>query len=570
MMNRQKMRRLAWLAAALMTGAMYALVVLVLDMQFGANDDTAILRSFMGYEGDLPTFHLLLHGMLTWSLKWLGETFPGIAWYSILQIALLAFGCVMIAKSIIQCFVNQGRSFWMGVAFAAVFLGAFCLEVCARVTFTCTAALLGAAAVLQLLSIDHENASPWQVFGGILLALFPAVMGYALRQVTIWPVLGFCGLAIAFGALRFYRPFQKEGKSLRPLLAGAAAVVVVLGGLMAWRIAEEKANEEYLNWTTVRADLIDYYKMDDLTPEILEEAGWDELTLRMARRFCFLDSAITTESMELLLDYEESMRENSLGAALTLFWEKMMDDETFWMSVMVLCCLILGSVAALALKGGRRGWLWTVLGLNVALAVTCLVYLSMRGRLPLRALRMVLTPLAAALAGMLPVFLPQKVRGKSIGLVCLVLCVGWTGWYLAETIPGLLPNEELELSVGNPAEALDAYALSEPDMLFIYDDSLISDARMFPDVSEGIPTNVMFWGGWNYRSQGCIQQLAAFDIDLDDLDAEMWLRDDICYASAVLDPPAKLLMEYLRRELYPEIDYVLYGEDSGVYYFQFF
>lgn len=569
MTNRQKMRRLAWLAAGLMTGTMYVLVVLALDMQFAVNDDTIILRSFMGCEGSLPSFHLLLHGLLTWPLKWLGEMFPGVAWYSILQIALLAFGCVVIAKSIIQCFVNQGRSFWLGVAFAAVFLGVFCLEVCARVTFTCTAAVLGAAAVLQLLSIDHENASPRQVFGGMLLALLPAVLGYALRQVTIWPVLGFCGLALLFGAVRFYQPFQKEGRSLRPLLAGAAAVVVVLGGLMAWRSAEEKANEEYLNWSNARVSLIDYYAMDDLTPEMLEEAGWDELTLRMARRFCFLDSAFTTESMELLLDYEEGMRENSLGAALTLLWEKVTDDETFWMTVVVLGCLVLGCAAALAMKGGRRGWLWTVLGLNVALAAICLVYLSMRGRLPLRALRMVLTPLAAAVVGMLPVCLPRKLRGKSIGLVCLALCMGWTGWYLSETIPGLLPNEELELAVGNPSEALDAYALSEPDMLFIYDDSLISDARMFPDVSEGIPTNVMFWGGWNFRSQGCIQQLTAFDIDPDNLDAEMWLREDICYASAVLDPPAQLLLEYLRQELYPEVDYGLYGEDGGVYYYQF-
>ena len=570
MSNRQKMRRMAWLAAALMTGAMYALVVLALDMHFGANDDTAILRSFMGYEGALPTFHMLLHGMLTWPLKWLGESFPGVAWYSILQIALLAFGCVLIAKSIIQCFVNQGRSFWLGVCFAAVFLGAFCMQVCARVTFTCTAALLGTAAVLQLLSIDHENASPRQVFGGILLALVPAVLGYALRQVTLWPVLGFCGLALFFGAVRFYRPFQKDGKSLRPLLAGMAAVVIVLGGLIAWRSAEEKANQEYLEWTNVRADLIDYYEMNDLTPEMLAEAGWDDLTLRMARRFCFLDSAYSTESMELLLSYEEGLRENSLGAALRLLWEKLLDDETYWMSVVVLGCLVLGCVVALTLKGGRRGWLWTVLGLNVAFALVCLIYLSLRGRLPLRALRMVLTPLAAAVTGLLPVCLLRQIRGRCISLVCLALCVGWTGWYLAETIPILLPDEELELSVGNPSEALDAYALSEPEMLFIYDDSLISDARMFPDVSEGIPTNVVFWGGWNFRSQGCVQQFAAFDIDLDNLDAEMWLRDDICYASAVLDPPAKLMLEYLRRDLDPEIDYVLYGEDAGVYYYQFY
>lgn len=569
MTNRQKMRRLAWLAAALMTGAMYVLVVLALDMQFAVNDDMAILRSFMGYEGTIPSFHLLLHGLLTWPLKWLGETFPGVAWYSILQIVLLAFGCVMIAKSIIQCFVNQGRSFWMGVGFAAVFLGGFCLEVCARVTFTCTAAVMGAAAVLQLLSIDHENASPRQIVGGILLALVPAALGYALRQITLWPVLGFCGLALLYGAVRFYQPFQKEGRSLRPVLAGAAAVVVVLGGLMAWRWAEEQNHQDYLRWSNV--PLIDYYNLNTLTPEMLEEAGWDDVTVQMATHFSYLNPAITTESMELLVELADTLPQSSpLGKGLTVVTGALFGDETFRLTVEAAGWLLLGCAAALILKKERRGWHWAALGLNTALFAGCLLYLGIKGRLPLRAVRMVLLLMAAALTGLLPVFLPRKVQGKTIGLICLALCMGWTGWYLAQTIPGLLPNEELELSVGNPSESLDAYALSEPDVLFIYDDTLISDARMFPDVSEGIPTNVVFWGGWGFRSETSYQQFAAFDIDLDDLDAELWLRDDICYASAVLDPPAKLLMEYLRRELYPEIDYVLYGEDGGVYYYQFY
>lgn len=570
MRNRQKQRNLAWLAAALMTGIMYALVVLLLDMQFDGNDDMSILRSFMGYEGTIPSFHLFLHGLLTWPLKWLGESFPGVAWFSIFQIAFLAFGCVVIAKSIIQCFVNQGRSIWMGIAFAAVFLGAFCLQLCARVTYTCTAALLGAAAVLQLLSIDHEKSSPWQVFGGILLALLLAVLGYALRQVAIWPVLGFCGLALMFGAVRFYRPFQKEGKSLRPLLAGAAAVVVALGGLMVWRWAEEQEHQDYVRWNKTRTSLNDYYGMADLTPEMLAEAGWDDMTVEMAHYFCFLNPAITTESMELLEEYEKALQPGGkVEKGLKLVGEKLFGDETFRLTVEVLGWLVLACIAALSLKKERRGWHWAALGLNAALFAACMLYLGVRGRLPLRAVRTVLLPMAAAVMGLLPVCLPQKLRGKSIGLICLALCVAWTGWYLAEIIPGLLHDEELELAVGNPAEARDAYALSEPDMLFIYDDTMLNDARMFPDVSEGIPTNVVFWGGWGFRSESSYQQFAAFDIDLDDLDADMWLRDDICLASLVVDPPPELILNYLRQQ-YPEIDYMLYGEDCGVYYFQFF
>ena len=48
-MNRKALRRMAWPAALLLTGVLYAVVALCLDMQFAVNDDTSILRTFMGY-----------------------------------------------------------------------------------------------------------------------------------------------------------------------------------------------------------------------------------------------------------------------------------------------------------------------------------------------------------------------------------------------------------------------------------------------------------------------------------------------------------------------------------------
>lgn len=567
-MKKQVLRRWAWLGAALMTGAMYALIGLALEMRYAMNDDTFMLRTFMGYEGSIPSFHLLLHGLLCWLLKLLGESYPGVAWFSIFQIAFLAFACVLTVKSLIQCFVNRGRSFWLGVAFGAVFLAAFYLEICTQVTFTCTAAALGAAAVLQLMSIDWEDARPAQVLGGILLALVPAVLAYALRQEAIFPVLGFCALALGYG-LVCRRPSRG---ALRAAAAGVLTVAVVLGGLALWRSAEKKANAEFVRWSRARSDLIDYYALNDLSPEILEQAGWDENTVKMAKRFCFLNPAMTTESMETLLAYEQAQpRENRVETGAALAASTLLGNERFRLTVEVAAWVLLGCMAALALGGGsRRGWQWTALALNIGLFAACLLYLGVRGRLPLRAVRMAMLPLTAALFGMLPNLLPPKRTGRVVGLCCLALCVAWTGWYTVQTAPGLLPDENYEMEVGNPAATLDEYALSEPEMLFIYDDSLISDARMFPDVSEGIPTNVAFWGGWGFRSESSYRQFAAYEIDLDEMDAEMWLREDICLASAVLDPPPRLMLSYLQEQVDSEVDYNLYGEDGGVYFFQFY
>lgn len=569
-MNRKTQRRMAWPAALLLTGILYAVVALCLDMQFAVNDDTSILRTFMGYESIIPSFHLLLHGLLTWPLKWLGEACPGVAWYSIFQIVFLAFGCVLIAKSIIQCFVNQGRSFWLGTAFAAAFLGAFCLGNCARVTFTCTAALLGAAAVLQLLSIDYREGSGAAVFGGVLLALVPAALCYALRQIALWPALGFCGVAVAYSAVRFHRPFCKNGRGLAPLLAGVLAVAAVFAGLMVWRAAEEKDHQEYLRWSNV--PLIDYYDMKDLTPDMLASAGWNDTTVQMARRFCYLNPDITTESMETLVACEQSIprTQSRLTKGASLAAGALFGAGAFRFSVYVVLALLLACAAGLLLKGGANPWRWAFLAANLLLFAACLLYLGYQGRLPQRALLTVLLPFAAALLGLLPQCLPDGRKGLAAGSVCLAVCLLFTGLYLAGSLPGWLPDQEEEDAVGNPSEALDAYALANPETLFVYDDTLVSDARMFPDVSEGIPTNVVFWGGWSFRSQASYAQFAAFDIVLDNIDPEMWLRDDICLATGVVDPPPRLMLEYLQEKVDPDVDCFLAGEDGGVYFYQFY
>ena len=323
--------------------------------------------------------------------------------------------------------------------------------------------------------------------------------------------------------------------------------------------------------TTLYILTLDYYNMFALTPEMLAEADWDDMTVQMAHRFCFLNPAITTESLELLEEYAKSLQPGwQVKKGIKAVAKTLLGEDSFRLTVEVLGWLMLACLVALILKKERCGWHWAALGLNAALCAACLLYLGMQGRLPLRALRTVLLPMAAAIIGLLPACLPQKLRGKSIGLICLTLCVAWTGWYLAETIPGLRCKDESEPVVCNAGEALDAYALSEPDMLFIYDVTLVDDMRMFPDTSEGIPTNVVFWGGWGFRSEANHQRFAAFGIDLDHFDADMWLQDNVCLASLVLDPPAEMMMDYLRRELDPEIDCVLYGEDSGVYYYQFY
>ena len=113
--------------------------------------------------------------------------------------------------------------------FALAFTCAFVLPYATRITFTQTAALLGAAAVLQMLSVDHADASFGAILRGMGLALVLLVLAYAMRQVAALPVLGFCGVALLYVAARDYG-FGRL-KSMKPLAASVVLAAVVLAGL---------------------------------------------------------------------------------------------------------------------------------------------------------------------------------------------------------------------------------------------------------------------------------------------------------------------------------------------------
>ena len=113
---RVRNRRLAWLISLAITAGLFLFIAFFLDWRYSQNDDISILRSFMGYEtGEPAHFQIFIHGLLAWPIYWLAKAFPTVAWFSIVQIALLCLSCWMIFKSVMQCFVNRDKPLWLSL-----------------------------------------------------------------------------------------------------------------------------------------------------------------------------------------------------------------------------------------------------------------------------------------------------------------------------------------------------------------------------------------------------------------------------------------------------------------------
>lgn len=575
---KKKAAWIPWLTGLCMSTALMAAIFLFGDLKYAMNDDTAILRQYMGFgTGVIPEAHAFLHPLLSTPLRWLGLAAPEVPWFSWMQLILLWLACMVSVKALMQCFAKRGFSMALGAVVGAVFLTLFAMTYACHVTFTITAAVLGAAAVLQLCSIDGERYTDGQIFRAILLALGLTALCGGLRLICVLPVALFCALALVPLATRDFGFGWKKKRSWKPLLCGVCVVVLALGAMPVWRTAKMKAAgmEDYLKWQDENGRVVDYYNVKKLTDEDLAVADWTRKEANLLAQWCFLGSNLTEDSFQRLADELEGRTKADSAARLQSAWQKVMAlpelDPVAWKSVLALLAVLLLCVLGLVFR--HRDCLWTSLTLAAGFAAVWafLLYLGWNGRLPIRAALQAVLPYGALVFGLLPLCLPRKPgtaakaalsAGTALALVLTVL-------YAVPAVQALAKPEE-DPEALKPFDTLDMMAAEDPECLYFYDGSLCADSRMFPSTEYGIPKNLLFWGGWTFRSPEYMECLSRFGISEAELDAELFLRDDVYLARGMVMPEPTELVDVLSEKTGEEIVPMQSGEESGVYLFQFY
>ncbi len=558
--------RSCWLWGAGITALLWGFLLCFSDIYFAANDDQFILRAMTGFQpGGAPDFHLYLHGMYVYPLRWLQRLFPGVAWFSLLEIVLLSLAMTVILKSILQCWLRSGHSMWTGLALCAGFAALYGMHYFARITYTVVGAMLGAAAAAQILSIDCQNISDRSIIRSMLLAVLLAALCYGLRQLSILPVLGYCGIAFL---LRFFQCFgwgKQRKRSPRPMLAAAGLVVLVLGGLAAAREAEIQLKEKrtYLDWQQARISVIDYINLETLPKEALDTVGWTDEQRILLDKWNTMDEAISTEALRSVRkNWYNSETTTTAGAAIEdLRWR----SPWFVQTMVVLFGLGLFALFCAFRNRRQNPWLPLALLMTGLLCFLFFCYLALKGRLPYRAVTVALLPAAAmvfCLLGECPLPTARKGWRAALGILLAVS--------MAAPLPALLGAVRRRRSPWdyNAHADMDAQALAHPDLLLIYSTELVNDMRMFPDMSQGVPQNLTFWGGWSRGSDEYNAKLAAFGLDGEHFTAADWLRPALRFIS-LKEAPDEALLAYLRSELGP-VEWEAEKVSAGLYFFRFF
>ena len=558
--------RSCWLWGAGITALLWGFLLCFSDVYFAANDDQFILRAMTGFQpGGTPDFHPFLLGFYVYPLRWLQRFFPGVAWYSLLELLLLALALTVILKSLLQCWLRAGRRLRTGLLLCAGYAALYGSNYLARVTFTVTGAMLGAAAVAQILSIDCQSASDRSLLRAMTLAILLLILCYGLRQLSLVPVLGYCGIAFLLRFCSFFGFGKQTKRSARPMLVAAGLALLILGGLFAGRALEIrlKQKQDALQWQQARSQVLDYINLKSLPSEALESVGWTDEQRILLDKWNTMDEAISTEALRSVRkNWYNSETTTSAGAAIEdLRWR----SPWFVQTMVVLFGLGLFALFCAFRNRRENPWLPLALLMTGLLCFLFFCYLALKGRLPYRAVTVALLPAAAmvfCLLGECPLPTARKGWRAALGILLAVS--------MAAPLPALLGAVRRRRSPWdyNAHADMDAQALTHPDLLLIYSTELVNDMRMFPDMSQGVPQNLTFWGGWSRGSDEYNAKLAAFGLDGEHFTAADWLQPELRFIS-LKEAPDEALLAYLRSELGP-VEWEAEKVSAGLYFFRFF
>ncbi len=558
--------RSCWLWGAGITALAWGFLLCFSDIYFAANDDQFILRAMTGFQpGGTPDFHPFLLGFYVYPLRWLQRFFPGVAWYSLLELLLLALALTVILKSLLQCWLRAGRRLRTGLLLCAGYAALYGSNYLARVTFTVTGAMLGAAAVAQILSIDCQSASDRSLLRAMTLAILLLILCYGLRQLSLVPVLGYCGIAFLLRFCSFFGFGKQTKRSARPMLVAAGLALLILGGLFAGRALEIrlKQKQDALQWQQARSQVLDYINLKSLPSEALESVGWTDEQRILLDKWNTMDEAISTEALRSVRkNWYNSETTTTAGAAIEdLRWR----SPWFVQTMVVLFGLGLFALFCAFRNRRENPWLPLALLMTGLLCFLFFCYLALKGRLPYRAVTVALLPAAAmvfCLLGECPLPTARKGWRAALGILLAVS--------MAAPLPALLGAVRRRRSPWdyNAHADMDAQALTHPDLLLIYSTELVNDMRMFPDTSQGVPQNLTFWGGWSRGSDEYNAKLAAFGLDGEHFTAADWLRPALRFIS-LKEAPDEALLAYLRSELGP-VEWEAEKVSAGLYFFRFF
>ena len=548
-LSQKKKTALAYLLACLFVVGLIGFIMLFSHFRFENSDDILFVKAFMGFEGGIPSNeNLYTNPILASILATLSNKWTGIAWFSILLVFSWIISLIIIIKEIIFYGLNNNKII-LSILFSGLFTSIFLLFDFARVSYTTTVAVLSTAAVVKCLTINFNSPFSFKKALNFLCVALLIFLAYSLRSVAFIATMPFLITCIAYKL--------KECKNIKQWLAFLILIVCIplalYGVTEVVNLTEKK--QTFRDFQITRTALFDYTNFESDAMPAITKTDIPESTIKLMQQWYFLDKDINADMFNELLNVYE--KEQSISSILNNMVDFFEGSNRYIYAVIVLV-FMLGYILLC-----RKNTLSALFAICIFLgSVLLFIYLCYQGRVLYRGVDCIFIPCASILFYLaLTVVPPSKKICLANICILIVICSGAIHFY---NTFDLLNNtlDQVSLQRGNEVEK---YALNNPNQLIVRTPNLYRDTRLFPDVSGGIPKNIIIWGDFYCRTTTWYNQFNIVGIKGEDFMPKDWLK----LTFATTDIPPIELTEHISAALGREVVVKQTGEEGSIKFFNF-
>ena len=507
------------LASALLALLLVGITAALVPITFLTNDDASIMYTFAGYYTGEP---YPIHGFVNLPLGYLTSLLymlaPAVPWWAALQLLCVTISVWVIFYTLWDIGAAN-RVPHPAMALINTLLYALALSYAvARLSFTMTACMLGTAGVMRLLSVDtgKQAGEPLTIFA-MLESLALMIACFLFRNSTGFSLVCFWAAGVLYHALNAgaYRPIGERGRELLRIGAFALAGLAVFVSLV-WLNSWTQRNmnpPEYAAFEEARGNYLDFPHVEyDDDPAFFASIGWDKQTYDLVANFCFIDPAVTADSLRAVIAQGTEQVQAGFGERLS---GALAYGETFFRGngaaeyILVIPLLTVAGALYYFLRQRQRSVdLILLLGISLGGALLSL-YLCFVQRLILRAFQAVALPTAVLL---IPLFLRIRSEnlkkttgraGKIAGIGLLLLTLVAFGWSSYKTVLWCQSYQPARQIAG--MRAAEQYAMDHAENVYIIQPTFIYNNEAFKTYPDEKPVNIVDWGdtgmysGWKTR-----------------------------------------------------------------------
>lgn len=483
------------LFSAVLVTVLLAATWALIPITFETNDDESLMNYLSGAKTGKPeadtTLILFLWGKIVSSLYRITGAVP---WYTLIFLALIALSLVTVCYCVVVSFPK-----WGGSLFCLLYFSMF-LYYSVILQFTTVAAFCGVAAVSLLLIGREEETRKNIIIKNILIFSF-MFCSVNIRMTVGYLVLGNAAFAICLEILRYLFKTADKRKIKNMIISFLALLAAAAISIAVNNIHESLGEwEEFREYNSERVNFIDYSKPDyEPNKDLFDKIGWSEEFYELVQRWFFMDENINTETLRQI---NERNVHGPIHVGRTLLHEWFPNTE-FQVKAWVLLLIVL-LVDAVRRREGRRRTMVSFLWLFVWFAET--QYFGYTGRIMERALE------AWTLLAVIPSILGTGgncsvteegnrnrkenliLSGVALALCLMCACYPVGGYVRAKSFS--LACSEAKIRWAN----IEDYAIAHQENVYIYGVPLSGGGSPFRVYTEGLPYNLIFWGGSFYNS----------------------------------------------------------------------